>query len=373
MTAQEFSSEFDLLYNNVNSAQSPGLTEYEKSVFLTKAQDEIIKNYFTNVQGGNKYQQGVEDSEKRYADFSALLTVATLNAETTDAMPFDERGKIFRLPDGNSDSKKVMIVITETFKTGKLTSGSKEPSLTSYQVVPLKFDEYIRLMSKPSSDPLKKQVWKLMGNSESGNGSIEIVPHWKDKNNNINVLVLKYIRKPHPIILEDLAVQGLSIEGQTTQKIKTAINQERYTFKGQLNVGSEGSKKAYPFSLSINAPHKAGYNLLPDNIDSFLVGSFYETALGLRVDLDIILKDPQQSISITANNYKLEGVAKELFSRDDASISNHSVSYETITHETACELAEELHPEILQRAVELAKIFYNGDNQQVLTAGTRSE
>ena len=368
MTAQEFSSEFDLLYNNVNSAQAPGLTEYEKSVFLTKAQDEIIKNYFTNVQGGNKYQQGVEDSEKRYADFSALLTMATLNAETTDVIPFDERGKIFRLPDGNSDAKKVMIVITETFKTGNSTS-----ALTSYQVVPLKFDEYIRLMSKPSSDPLKKQVWKLMGNSESGNGSIEIVPHWKDKNNDINVLVLKYIRKPHPIILEDLAVQGLSIEGQTTQKIETVINKGRYTFKGQLNVGSEGSEKVYPFSLSTDIPHKAGYNLLPDNIEAFTVGSFSETALGLRVNLSVSLRDIQQSISITANNYKLEGVAKELFSREDASISNHSVSYETITHETACELAEELHPEILQRAVELAKIFYNGDNQQVMTAGTRSE
>ena len=74
-----------------------------------------------------------------------------------------------------------------------------------------------------------------------------------------------------------------------------------------------------------------------------------------------------------ANNYKLEGVTKELFPSDDASVSNHSVSYEIITYEIACELAEELHPEILQRAVELAKIFYNGDNQQVMTAGTRSE
>ena len=364
MTAQEFSSEFDLLYNNVNSAQAPGLTEYEKSVFLTKAQDEIIKNYFTNVQGGNKYQQGVEDSEKRYADFSALLTVATLNAETTDAMPFDERGKIFRLPDGNSDAKKVMIVITETFKTGNSTS-----ALTSYQVVPLKFDEYIRLMSKPSSDPLKKQVWKLMGNSESGNGSIEIVPHWKDKNNDINVLVLKYIRKPHPIILEDLYVQGLSIDGQTAQKIETAINKSRYTLKGQLNVGSEGSKQVYPFSLSIDTPFKVGCNLLPDNIRNFSVGAFYETTVSLGLDLI----DSSQGVSIIANNYKLEGVDKELFSREDVSISNHSISYETTMHEVACELAEELHPEILQRAVELAKIFYNGDNQQVMTAGTRSE
>ena len=364
MTAQEFSSEFDLLYNNVNSAQAPGLTEYEKSVFLTKAQDEIIKNYFTNVQGGNKYQQGVEDSEKRYADFSALLTMATLDAETTDVIPFDERGKIFRLPDGNSDAKKVMIVITETFKTGNSTS-----ALTSYQVVPLKFDEYIRLMSKPSSDPLKKQVWKLMGNSESGNGSIEIVPHWKDKNNDINVLVLKYIRKPHPIILEDLDVQGLSIEGQTTQKTETVINESRYIFKGQLTIGSEGSNKVYSFSLSVDAPSKMGYNLLPSNITSFSIGAFSETT----VELGVSLKNIEQSIHITANNYKLEGVTKELFSRDNASVSNHSVSYETITCETACELAEELHPEILQRAVELAKIFYNGDNQQVMTAGTRSE
>ena len=264
MNAQEFSSEFDLLYNNVSSNQAPGLTEYEKSVFLTKAQDEIIKNNFTNVQGGNKYQQGVEDSEKRYADFSALLTVVELNNKAGHTVTFDERGKIFILPDGNEEGNmKVMIVITEIFKTGNSNS-----ELTSYQVIPLKFDEYIRLMSKPSSDPLKKQVWKLMGNNESGNGSIEIVPHWKDKGNTINKLILKYIRKPYPIILEDLSSQGLSIEGYK---------------------GTGGST---------------------------------------------------------------DGPA---------------------TAKGCCELAEELHPEILQRAVELAKIFYTGDNQQVITAGTRSE
>lgn len=264
MNAQEFSSEFDLLYNNISSNQAPGLTEYEKSVFLTKAQDEIIKNNFTNVQGGNKYQQGVEDSEKRYADFSALLTVVELNSKTDHIVTFDERGKIFILPDGDEEGNmKVMIVITEIFKTGNSNS-----ELISYQVIPLKFDEYIRLMSKPSSDPLKKQVWKLMGNNESGNGSIEIVPHWKDKDNTINKLILKYIRKPYPIILEDLSSQGLSIEG----------------YKGT------GGSRTGP-----------------------------------------------------------------------------------ATTKGCCELAAELHPEILQRAVELAKIFYTGDNQQVITAGTRSE
>lgn len=312
MTTQEFSSEFDLLYNNISSNQSPGLTEYEKGVFLTKAQDEIIKNYFTNVQGGNKYQHGIEDSEKRYADFSALLSVATLDP-LTNATSFDQRGITFKLPDGTNGFPKTMIVITETFRTAKEENAT---TLTSYQVVPLKFEEYMRLMSKPSSDPLKKQVWKIMGNNTTGNGSIEIVPHWKDKDNKTNKLILKYIRKPYPIILEDLTPQGLSIEGCQV-----------------------------PYSGGDNEP---AYEV------KIIKASTGENEDGVYVIFD------------TNNNILLPG-AYTTAARATSALSNQRPS------QHACELAEELHPEILQRAVELAKIFYTGDNQQVMTAGTRSE
>ena len=44
MTNNEFSNEFDVLYQNITSNQAPGLDEYEKSVFLSKAQDEIVKS-----------------------------------------------------------------------------------------------------------------------------------------------------------------------------------------------------------------------------------------------------------------------------------------------------------------------------------------
>ena len=37
MNVQEMSNEFDILYNQVNSNTAPGIDEYEKSVFLTKA------------------------------------------------------------------------------------------------------------------------------------------------------------------------------------------------------------------------------------------------------------------------------------------------------------------------------------------------
>ena len=36
MTITEFSTEFDILYNNISSNMAPGLNEYEKSVFLYK-------------------------------------------------------------------------------------------------------------------------------------------------------------------------------------------------------------------------------------------------------------------------------------------------------------------------------------------------
>ena len=248
MTASEFSQEFDILYNNIASNQAPGLTEYEKSVFLTKAQDEIIKNYFTSKPNGNKYQEGIEDSAKRYSDFSCLITVKSIQVQAhSDETSIDARGQICTLPED------LMISLNERFKVGE----------TEYQVIPLTLAEYQRLMSRPSGDPLKRQVWKLMGNSAIGNGSIEIIPHWKDPRTRGNKLIIRYVRKPYPIIIEDLTAQGLTINGKSN----------------------------------------------------------------------------------TYNNGNGE----------------------------ACELAKELHPEILQRAVELAKVFYVGQPADIINAGQRSE
>ena len=38
MTTQEFSTEFDILYNNISAnTAAPGVNEYEKSLFLNQA------------------------------------------------------------------------------------------------------------------------------------------------------------------------------------------------------------------------------------------------------------------------------------------------------------------------------------------------
>ena len=41
-TTTEWRIEFDLLYNNILSDQAPGLNDYERSVILTQAQEEVV-------------------------------------------------------------------------------------------------------------------------------------------------------------------------------------------------------------------------------------------------------------------------------------------------------------------------------------------
>lgn len=88
MTCEEFSNEFDILYNNVMSNQAPGLDEYEKSVFLTRAQDDIVKRYFTPK--GNKDFEGFDSSLKRNMDFSSLYRNYTIYAEEVALSKLDK-------------------------------------------------------------------------------------------------------------------------------------------------------------------------------------------------------------------------------------------------------------------------------------------
>ena len=106
MTTQEFSNEFDILYNNISSNAAPGLNEYEKSVLLSKAQLEIIRNYFNPK--GNKYQEGFDMSPKRHIDFSNLVKVVKPLEIDNVHGKFDERSVVYEMPDD------VLYIINET-------------------------------------------------------------------------------------------------------------------------------------------------------------------------------------------------------------------------------------------------------------------
>ena len=198
MTITEFSDQFDVLYNNITSNQAPGLNEYEKSLFLTKAEKEIVKNYFTANSTGNTIKQGFDDSAKRQADFSILMrTGACTSVAMTATTKIDERSKVFSYPDD------VFIVVNETVKIGSAVK----------QVIPLRYDEYTRLMSKPFKRPLKNQVWRLINSgSITGTTAVKRVEIIAGVGEDISSYSVRYVRVPKPIIVADL--DGLTIDGQ---------------------------------------------------------------------------------------------------------------------------------------------------------------
>ena len=196
MTTQEFSNEFDVLYNNIMSNQAPGLDEYEKSVFLTKAQLEILKNYFNPK--GNKYGQGFDENAKRQIDFSMLVNVDK-PVVTAGAGNIDTRtagvAKVDLPP-------KALIILNEVVKVTRGTIIDMD-----LQVVPIAYTEYSRLMSKPYKRPLKWQAWRLQ-TMEGNTSKADLIASNTDT---ITGYEVRYLKRPNPIIVGPL--EGVTIGG----------------------------------------------------------------------------------------------------------------------------------------------------------------
>ena len=203
MTTQEFSNEFDVLYNNIMSNQAPGLDEYEKSVFLTKAQLEILKNYFNPK--GNKYGQGFDENAKRQIDFSTLITVAKPSQYTPEGgyVKFDDRSQLYKMP------QDILLMLNET---GINTVDGVKRLIS---IIPMNYEEYARLMSKPWKQPLKNQGWRLFQSTGGVDFISEVVIKY---NSSLTDYKIRYVKRPKPIILANLADEysNVSIEGINT-------------------------------------------------------------------------------------------------------------------------------------------------------------
>lgn len=261
MSVEEMDNMFDVLYNNITSNQAPGLNAYEKSVFLTKGQDETLKNYFNPKSKGNNTQEGFDGSAKRQVDFSMLTTVATTSAtsytyslvtgktdkdgkpvysrtETTApkstysyTVAYDTDGNVLKddndevlyirnegtdvsgfgtpLFDMRENTKSITLPSKLMYAINEMVEVTRNNKEVLLQVVPVKFDEYSRLMCKPYKRPLKYQAWRLTNNDVVNKADIVVGP-----SDTLTKYTIRYVRRPNPIIVSDL--DGLSIEGKST-------------------------------------------------------------------------------------------------------------------------------------------------------------
>jgi hypothetical protein len=207
MTNPELSNEFDVLFNNITSNQAPGVNEYEKSVFLTKAQLQLVNEYFNNridVSSG-----GFDGNQKRQYDFSTIIKVEVLqakqilpNTEEFNALLNPHKSKVFLFP------KDYFLALNEV-----ITDNKKQ-----YSVIPLNYAEYQKLLMKPYSYPVKKTAWRIITgktNDTAQQPIVEVIGRFED---DISYR-LRYVKKLSPIILEDLKDYGedITIGGLSTK------------------------------------------------------------------------------------------------------------------------------------------------------------
>lgn len=207
-SADEWTMAFDLSWNNITSNQAPGLNSYEKSYYLTKAQNELVKNWYLTTSKGNNTASGFDGDALKQMDFSNLI-VTDAQAYNSKGVPsIDPRALVFGMP---SDTT-VIAIINEQVGLAKDTITNIKNVATLRQVVPVSYDEYLRLMSKPFKEPLKWQAWRILSN---GNAEI-ILPSTDTKAYKGLLYIIRYVKKPYPIILEDLANYGtdITLEGE---------------------------------------------------------------------------------------------------------------------------------------------------------------
>lgn len=294
MTNLEFSNEFDVLYNNITSNQAPGLDEYEKSVFLTKAQDEIVKAYFNPK--SNKVQEGFDGNERRQIDFSMIMRSVRYEnspffyisddiqeAPTPDVITspsfltsliLKQKGYLTNEQVSKIDSNYIKVISGPT-ASGRPTSFSTTPFLESFfdyrnntrsvaldenilmfvneyvsvvrdshdtrlVVVPINYTEYSRLIGKPYKRPLKNQAWRLLDNSD-GNKKAEIIV---GPNDIIQAYAIRYVKRPRAIRLttfDDVTLDGESTEQSCeldpilhTEILQRAVELAKAAYTGDL-------------------------------------------------------------------------------------------------------------------------------------------
>ena len=170
------------------------LDEYEKSLYLTKAQEELVISLYN---GKNPYGDSFESTEEMRRYLAPLVVETLLHpAESSfGVIGIDSKSRFFTLPDD------VLFITYEdvTVSDGKCGNGSK------LDVYPVTQDEYHRVKRNPFRGANDRRALRL----DLADGVVEIVCKYT-----VSDYHVRYLRRPAPIILENLP-DGLVIEDES--------------------------------------------------------------------------------------------------------------------------------------------------------------
>ena len=232
MTNEEFSNGFDTLVNSYRrikdfDKQEPSDTiefdEYEKSLYLTKAQEELVIALYN---GKNPYGDSFELTEemRRYLD-SLVWTAEQTPLVTSTIKRIRSDAYFFELP---SDC---WFVIYEAVELSGDIDGCKAGAVLD--VYPVRHDEYHRIKKNPFRGANGRRALRL----DSGDDIVEIICNYP-----VSKYYLRYLKNLTPIVLEDLP-NGLTVGGEgieTPCLLHEALHQKILELAVTMGLQSKG-------------------------------------------------------------------------------------------------------------------------------------
>ena len=375
MTLEEFSTEFDVLYNSITSNAAPGFNDYEKSVLLTLAQEELIKSYF--VANNNTTGVGLDGSQKRHYDFSTLIKIKSLKNIIYDIIT--ARDKV-NIPFLKKDTNAVFLIPNDVFLILNEHLIAKD---NNYIVFPISYDTYNLLMSKPFPYPNKRQAWRLDSSIDGEVAALKVIHVSDDKDiSSKNITFESIYHKPLNIeinIKNGNILSDFVVVSESKEVVNITLNLSNTVNNGMVDISDYMYKLMNPNTLKSKGLDKY---IKPLNSDYSItaVGKIgtYKAEIPAVTDLQgnyknfgifYIIYYPVEKSLDTSYTIRYVKVPRPIILSD---LTDLELSIRDRREQSTCELPDEMHPEILKRAVELAKAYYIGDLQSQLAIGKNS-
>lgn len=184
MTNLEFDTQFDIFYNNIASNAAPSVNSYEKSVFLTQAQRDVIINLYNGREVPGLSFESTEES-RRYLS----------NLVKEKEIVITDKNALIELP------KDLWFITLEECSFNDINLGCKFKD--SVEVIPARQDYLHSILKNPFKGPSPNRVIRV-----DIDGKIKLYSKY-----NLSSYKVTYVERPKPIILEDLDSYDLTIEG----------------------------------------------------------------------------------------------------------------------------------------------------------------
>ena len=238
MKTKEFSQQFDLLLSSFKDFNTYGLTigqvlslnEYEKSMYLTMAQEAIVLEL---VSGKNGFRDSFEKTEEVRRYLQPLVREYSINRSTSMTYTgVSSYSQFFSLEDLRIDNIWYIIFEKATLVSNRIT-----------EVKPVSHNDVYRTLQNPFRSNFNRITLRL-DVSDYSDKVIELI-----NSTNIKSYYFRYLKKPNPIILEDfdeVSIDGIKniTECELHETLHASILGRAYEMALQAYVTARGTVPA---------------------------------------------------------------------------------------------------------------------------------